>query len=1102
MSFSESQVPPGELPGTLLTFRVQRDQQGDALLVATVRLQAATLHPEGTETGTEAAARAAQHLVHFALAADQLAEPDVTASLFTSLVRDADKQPVRLETSPDPDPLAALRAYVAGGHALSATLADMETALADAAEVGAVLTLATVSKAYGVDTESLAMVNGDVVLCELFTAASLQVPQAATADSAATTVAVDTPNTSLAQFAEDRGIATHELLAANADSTLADRIMRLPGRFAWPADAGGIPEPPMPSDEPLNLLAAKAVSTPDEPRTPASAAQSLDVPALALLAANAGMPGLLESGIALAAAPGIDEFETIAPRDTLVSLMQRFARRGVSTSIEQLVLANAEKPFIASSASVLLPPADATLTGRLRSSVPRMHPEPVFEIDAWLQLDRPAGDGPASTARSTLLAAHDEGTADQDALTQFATDLEAAMPELCVARAAAPDARSPFAVVLGDGGIKAVKVTGSQPRSFGLRPLLNRPVCGAVSVRGFDSASGRFSRPQSRSYEGVDLDAWAATFIDDVDAMLAPDRSARDRKINAAAVDSLIAGKALLAEAIAEGLAPVLDVPATKDSAASAKDALQRVSMRSLVEGLDAAAVLQFDSAVNSVWQDRNAPRLVIAWKASEGTVSIADSTISLSKDAAGHTSMVVHVADAASRPRIDLHLDHQVSGVEFDASAHLEFFNPIAAGARAEVAVETGTAVVPVALRGCPASANLSGHAAIAPDSPLGLADAMPWSYGFRLQWPVNAHDCMHVEITLNGSEPARPMAVAAPNPIRLFEALAQHERIAQPLRAALESGDAAIRSCALDTAAAVTGAIAQAWRAHWRDASAVSEPVAPTAVRQGSVAALKPLTLAMTFSVQVQDGTCKTLTAVRDASASSFGWPAITCLSTDGHPLVLTAQAAPGDRCVYSFPATPVVTADETLSLEVTHADLSVARYQSANTSVWLDRNAALLPASAPRTADAFIYRTPATSCIAPVVPKNCATATIDIGPWSLDLAAGPLPALFNTIFEGDATGRTVKFGVRFVMRIAEGDVPMETELPVLLLSLDSWHADSQAQLASRMNAWYAQVQPGGPSHWAMQVELYPAVGADPAAPVLRFERLESKWSGSTRS
>jgi hypothetical protein len=406
-----------------------------------------------------------------------------------------------------------------------------------------------------------------------------------------------------------------------------------------------------------------------------------------------------------------------------------------------------------------------------------------------------------------------------------------------------------------------------------------------------------------------------------------------------------------------------------------------------------------------------------------------------------------------------------------------------------------------------------LLGHAAQPPSHPTSVAEAVVWSYGFGYRHQSAEQDRVKLTVSLN--TPNLMRSSGTPNQ-DLFGTLAQYVFVADPLRATLAQlsdwqsiADPAVVSTALDTFATLASQVAGAWDAHWPDPTALDEPIVlMDAAPAPSPTGVPPIAFDLVVTLKAEDGFYKRLTLERDQVGAGFGWPTIQCTLADGSVIELCPpgvcgpdkpcdcdpNAGPSD---YLFPRDVSVPADSLLSWQFTYPGLHVAHYQNATASVSVDRNAALLTPSppAPPTNPAFVYQTPASSYGAPVTPFISVTDTLPIGTWSSDPAAGPLPALFDTIFDGDPTNRTIMIGVRYGYELAPGNPPVETYLPVLQSPSVPYASDTQTKLTDAVDTWQTGTNPtatGG--RWVFWIDMHSMIDTTLMRPVLQLKRLES--------
>ncbi|MEU6237969.1 hypothetical protein ABZ885_33825, partial [Kitasatospora sp. NPDC047058] len=613
--------------------------------------------------------------------------------------------------------------------------------------------------------------------------------------------------------------------------------------------------------------------------TPQAAARRFGVTAVALLAANAGTPDLLLPGQVLRGRQpdtdgGTVPTETTADHDTLTALVERFRRRGVTTGIEAVAAANADTAFLRPGARVVVPPATARLTGGLgeptADGVRWSFPAPVFPVTVALELSRdPALVDPALAATATRAVtavpagrSTDRAQSGALSLAAFAEQVQRAVPVLRLATApgrtsATVSGTDVWAVVFGTGGIERVavepplEIAGSrQPRTFAIRPLATTLIARRhVETRGFDAGTGLLTGSRTRDYQGIDLELWARGFLTDVELLLSAAYVRGAYELGRDVLDGIIDVKKTLAGAIAAGLDHVLapEEPAARSDTgadaerAAAVERLRQELLASLTRGYATSAVVQYDTGATSPWTDVYArlsgnpvvdygdvPEHLRTATLSNGKVPLADGDAQI--------SFLVTVPDVAAHAALDLTLDFSGVQLEFgierevegyDRSDWLTFVTPLASGSPPALDFDLGSPRVPLPLRAYPPMPILLDQHADVPTSADRLDDALHWRYRFSVQHQSAEQDTLELRITYNQA----PRTPAAAPEDDLFSALAQYTAVSAPLLGLLagltvwERADPDRRTAlanALATYRTLATAVAQAWAAHWTDASA----------------------------------------------------------------------------------------------------------------------------------------------------------------------------------------------------------------------------------------------------------------------------------------
>jgi hypothetical protein len=888
---------------------------------------------------------------------------------------------------------------------------------------------------------------------------------------------------------------------------------------------------------PRGLLATPVA--PETGLTPGAAARPYGVTPVALLAANAGTPDLLLPGQTLAAWASTTEspapVETTVTYDTLTAVVERFRRRGASTSIETVVGANAGVAFLRGGAAVLVPPTTARLTAPVGTvvgdAVEWTFPSAVFPLRVTLELARDedlVDPAPAETAtrdRTAVPAARPAGDSASAtrSLAAFAADLEKAVPPLRVATGQVLDADTDvWAVAFGPGAIADVTmappltIEGSrQPRTFAIRPLANTLIARQeVFTKGFDVATGELTPDgEKRDYQGIDLDVWARGLLADVELLLSAAYTRGAYALNRPALDSIVEAKRTLAGAVAEGLDYVLagtPLPTPDTKRAAAVETLRQQLLVSLTRGYDTSAVVQYDTTVVSPW-DTTYARLsgnpvVTYGESGAKNATVSNGKVSLAKGDS-QVSFLVHVPDVEEHTGLDLTLGFRVVELEFGIAPEIEgyekpdwltFVSPVFDGSPPALHLDLGSPRVPLPLRAYPPMPMLLGHEAVVPTEPAVLVDALHWRYELALQHQSAEQDSVEFRVTYNAGGAAVANALTDDD---LFATLAQYTAVSTPLLGLLAGVVASepasgaqqeVLAAALGTYASLVTKVGTAWGAHWKRPPTGVGP----AVQRAAVG--PPLDVYdYALGLRATDGWYTTLRLARTVTgAGRVGWPDVVCVTPDGeYPLVPGAPETCdcGDtgtcRC-YVFPAAKVA-AFTLLTFRFTFPPVHIASYQNASSRTWVTRNAKLLGAAWPDTTAGFVYRTPEVGYPKPVVPFIDVTGAIPIGAWP----AAPLQAMFDAVFDGSPADRTIAVGVRYGYTLVPGDPPVEALLPVVQSPVGPYADTTIAVLTARLTEWLRDVDPareGGA--WAFWVSMYSSLDPTLQRPVLQLERLSS--------
>lgn len=303
-------------PVTTVAWSIQPPAGGQAgaQLALRVALQPGGLVPTGSAAGNSACATATDIAGRFGAVWYQLMQPDMTASLTTSLNQPPAGQPVPLPVSID-----GLRAHVSASYAYALAASALDTVFADPASTA---TLASVLDHYGVDWQALGLAANERTLGSL-----VQVPS--------TGLLVP----SFAVFVAAGSIATLVPAGLEAATVLAD------------ADNTSLP---------LNPGTELAVTSsdkaqPTEGLSLAALALALNITPASLVSANHARPALLTPGF-IFTAQGIEvevPLEQPGADATLDDIALAFRNNGVPFGTVMAAVASSERPGMFRSGATL-----------------------------------------------------------------------------------------------------------------------------------------------------------------------------------------------------------------------------------------------------------------------------------------------------------------------------------------------------------------------------------------------------------------------------------------------------------------------------------------------------------------------------------------------------------------------------------------------------------------------------------------------------------------------------------------------------------------------------------------------------------------------------
>ncbi|MEZ0109717.1 hypothetical protein ABH920_003731 [Catenulispora sp. EB89] len=816
---------------------------------------------------------------------------------------------------------------------------------------------------------------------------------------------------------------------------LAGTVAGMAGLLA--ADAVLICPPAVPVGAPGSLV------------TPRALAAEYRVDVRALLEANAGTLGVLGADVPLRHPDSGPPVRT-APSDTVNALIWRLAAAGRPADIAGIAASNLDTPCVRAGAALLLPPAPVTLTAPLGARLGSFA-EPVFPLTTTLRLSRPGelvdaafrtpgGDGPVQRADTPVPAPAAASGAGGDGgltLAAFAEAFHGTFPDLRLGTArtgsaeggdSGGDAAADLWVVdfRKPEGVASVRIAPllplphrreESPRILALRPLYESPVNRRIEVATLRPDGTLAPATAPTDFQGVDVEVPARRLLADVDLFLGPAYAPAvfDDPAVRAELDGLLAAKRQLAEAVARGLDPVLDLP---DSGAArgrrdAIDTLRQELGASLSRAYDTAAVAQYRASVDSPWVENPAlpaARLVGPVRhtaASRATgaagsvpVSIGSGVVPLDQ-AVSNISLLLRVADPARHASVPVDLVYDVLDLQFgvtpvpaaqgfEDSSWLAFYPPLTGTDKPAALRETvlGASDIPIPLRTYPGQPVLLGHTArpTSTSTHPTLEQSQLWTYAVTYVHEHAEQDEVLINVLYN-VEPTVETGISDADDVAA--ALIGYQAVADDLwtllghYAGAPGIDPTAAANAVRTFRSLVAAVSVQWFQRWpapdADPLAAAAPAARGRARPASAPGA-PALIEHDFMVRAEYAagpdeqaylSTLTMTWLGDGVPHPATWPAIVCRLADGTEVPLDARTPDGTQAVYEVPEGARVPATPAPELTLSWGALPSQLYQNATVQLSVRRNQRLLGPDGPPTRAPFVFRTAPTEAPAPVAP-----------------------------------------------------------------------------------------------------------------------------------
>jgi len=371
------------------------------------------------------------------------------------------------------------------------------------------------------------------------------------------------------------------------------------------------------------LFVALLPSTNTSPTLDELAAR-FNIPAEAIGAVNGALVGFLRPGGTISMTYGglLTEL-TVEQGDTFAALAARFARLlDMPVSVADVVRQNtARTGLVAEEIRFILPPAEARLAVRFDPGYPAAPnlPGTIFRMVTELAIERdPALVAPdfadvpeVRRAVSQIAPEARAGAGASLSLGYFAEKFEEAFPRLKAATGeieAEPEtgtgSREIWGVDFGADGIRDVGIAGNEPSFFALRPLANTLISRQeIPIRTFDPMSGTLepeTDPVKLNFQGIDLEVWAAIFLEAVELFLSPEYAVAACALNEEYFRRAVDAKRVLAAKIAEGVENVLAQARPEAVLANARERMRQELLIDLSRAYAVNTIVQYPVSVDS----------------------------------------------------------------------------------------------------------------------------------------------------------------------------------------------------------------------------------------------------------------------------------------------------------------------------------------------------------------------------------------------------------------------------------------------------------------------------------------------------------------------
>ncbi len=509
-----------------------------------------------------------------------------------------------------------------------------------------------------------------------------------------------------------------------------------------------------------------------------------------LATANAASIGLLASGVQLNQwSVGI----TTNQFETLNSLVNRLAEAGINATVEDVAATVASQPNLIQPQAMVVPVPPPSPLGNQAAIHPKFASS-VFQIAVnvvttrnpqWIDPDF-ANVAAVGTSVYSVAPEPDpqgEGNSSPYSLTQFAADLQTALPGLQAATGdpvAVDDPASAstiWAVNFGNNSGPQInyQFQGANTQYFALPPLSTSLMGGAVDIVPYVSGQTPpfTAAPTTQTFQAVDLDVWLNTFLQTVDLFLSPAYAVPAYALDPTDTVNIVEQKQTLAQMLSARLQYVLQGEQA-GSIEDARGAMYQALLTELSSAFTIDTVVQVPITVTTTGEQPAAPpnlsgKMVMNDPGGSTPDQSLPSTFSFSTakatlTAPGSTAtFLFNVKSPASHKDANLNLQYAVTELElpdpnstigdYEGSSWLQFILPLN-GANPNTDSNIGNVNIPIPLRSYPSPVTLAAQTARqSVAEPAAVTDLLGWNFGFVYQHDDAEQDSPMAAVTFNAT-------------------------------------------------------------------------------------------------------------------------------------------------------------------------------------------------------------------------------------------------------------------------------------------------------------------------------------------------------------